>query len=53
MNAIAWIMVGFVLTVVVVALIVEHETKKRSLDRYTPRPDDRDSRLYWTRTWRN
>jgi hypothetical protein len=28
MNAIAWIMVGFILTIVIVALIVDHEARK-------------------------
>jgi hypothetical protein len=27
-NAIAWIMVGFILVVVIVALIVDHEARK-------------------------
>lgn len=43
MNAIAWIMVGFVLTVVIVACIVDHEARKerRSLGRYRPTHDNR------------
>lgn len=28
MNAIAWIMVGFVLTIVIVACIVDHEARQ-------------------------
>jgi hypothetical protein len=28
MNAIAWIMVGFILTVVIVACIVDHEARQ-------------------------
>lgn len=52
MKLAAWITVLVILSWAIVACIVEHGTKKRRLNRYKTRPDERDSRLYWTRTWR-